>query len=49
MHYLENGGTIEGLSKLFAHSSVTTTEKYGEILDERAKDEYEEFAPQIEL
>lgn len=49
MHYLENGGSIEGLSKLFAHSSVTTTEIYGEILDERAKEEYEQFAPQIDL
>ncbi|WP_232688571.1 tyrosine-type recombinase/integrase [Halobacterium zhouii] len=47
MHYLQNGGSIEGLSKLLAHSSVTTTEIYGEILEERAKDEYEQFAPQI--
>lgn len=25
MHYLKNGGSLEGLSKLLAHSSVTTT------------------------
>lgn len=49
MHYLQNGGSIEGLSKLLAHSSVTTTEIYGEILDERASDEYEQFAPDIEI
>lgn len=49
MHYLQNGGSIEGLSKLLAHSSVTTTEIYGEILDERAKDEYEQFAPNIDF
>jgi integrase/recombinase XerD len=49
MHWLENGGSIEGLSKHMAHSSVTTTEIYGEILDERAKEEYEKYAPDIEL
>lgn len=49
MHYLENGGSIEGLSKLLAHSSVTTTEIYGEILDERAGEEYEKFAPSIDI
>lgn len=49
MHWLENGGSIEGLSKHMAHSSVTTTEIYGEILDERAKAEYEQFAPDIEI
>lgn len=49
MHYLQKGGSIEGLSKLLAHSSVTTTEIYGEILDERAKDEYEQFAPDIDF
>lgn len=49
MHWLENGGSIEGLSKQLAHSSVTTTEIYGEILEERAKEEYEEFAPDISL
>lgn len=48
MHWLENGGSIEGLSKNLAHSSVTTTEIYGEILDERAKDEYDKFAPDID-
>lgn len=49
MHWLENGGSIEGLSKHLAHSSVTTTEIYGEILEERAKDEYEQFAPTIDF
>ncbi|WP_158294436.1 tyrosine-type recombinase/integrase [Halorubrum sp. SD690R] len=49
MHYLDNGGTIEGLSKNLAHSSVTTTEIYGEILDERAKDEYDKYAPDIDF
>lgn len=49
MHWLENGGSIEGLSKNMAHSSVTTTEIYTEILDERAKEEYEKYAPQIDI
>jgi integrase/recombinase XerD len=49
MHWLENGGSMEGLSKNLAHSSVTTTEIYGEILDERASEEYEKFAPDIDF
>lgn len=49
MHFLKNGGTMEGLSKLLAHSSVKTTEIYGEILDERAEEEYEKYAPNIEF
>lgn len=49
MHWLQNGGSIEGLSKNLAHSSVTTTEIYGEILEERASEEYERFAPDIEI
>jgi len=49
MHYVENGGSIEGLSKLFAHSSVTTTEIYSEIREERAKEEYDEYAPDIDF
>lgn len=49
MHWLRSGGSIEGLSKTLAHSSVTTTEIYGEILDERSRKEYEEFAPSIDL
>lgn len=49
MHWLQNGGSLEGLSKHLAHSSVTTTEIYGEILDERASDEYDQFAPDVEF
>lgn len=49
MHWLQNGGSLEGLSKNLAHSSVTTTEIYGEILDERAKEEYQEYAPTIDF
>lgn len=49
MHFLQNGGSKADLSKLLAHSSVTTTEIYGEILDERSKDAYEEHAPDIEF
>lgn len=49
VHWLQNGGSMEGLSKNMAHSSVTTTEIYGEILEERAKDEYEQYAPQIDI
>jgi integrase/recombinase XerD len=45
MHYLQEGGSIEALSKLLAHSSVVVTEIYGEVLDERAGREYDEFAP----
>ena len=49
MHYLQNGGSIEGLSKLLAHSKIETTQIYGDILEERAKDEYDEYAPTIDL
>lgn len=49
VHWLENGGSIEALSKHMAHSSVTTTEIYGEILDKRADDEYKKFAPDVEM
>lgn len=49
MHYLDNGGTIDVLSKLLAHSLVTTTDIYGEISDDRAKDGYAQHAPDIEL
>lgn len=49
MHHLQNGGSIEGLSTLLAHSSVTTTEMYGKVQDERAKEEYEKYAPDIEI
>ena len=49
MHWLQNGGTLEGLSHHLAHSSQQTTEIYGEILDERAEEEYEKFAPDIDF
>lgn len=49
MHWLENGGSLEGLSKHLAHSSVTTTEIYGEILEARASEEYERYAPEIDF
>lgn len=49
MHWLQNGGSIEALSKVLAHNSVTTTEIYGEILEERAKEEYEQYAPDIDF
>ncbi|GAB3684434.1 site-specific tyrosine recombinase XerD [Salinarchaeum chitinilyticum] len=49
MHFLENGGSIEALSKNLAHSSVTTTEIYGEIQDERAGEEYEKYAPTLDI
>ncbi|UWG48184.1 XerD/XerC family integrase [Halanaeroarchaeum sp. HSR-CO] len=49
MHWLQNGGSLATLSKQMAHSSITTTEIYGEILDERAKEEYDQYAPDIDL
>lgn len=49
MHWLQNGGSIGGLSKHLAHASVTTTEIYGEILDQRAKEEYDQFAPDVDF
>lgn len=49
MHWLQNGGSLGTLSKQMAHSSITTTEIYGEILDERAKEEYEQYAPDIDF
>lgn len=49
MHYLQNGGSMEALSKLMAHSSLATTQTYADVLEDRAKEEYEEFAPDIEI
>lgn len=49
MHFLQEGGSVDALSNLMAHSSVTTTEVYGAILDERAKEEYEKYAPQVDI
>jgi integrase/recombinase XerD len=49
VHWIENGGSIEALSKSMAHDSVTTTEIYAEILDKRAKEEYEKFGPKLDL
>lgn len=49
MHWLQNGGSLDDLSKNMAHSSVTTTEIYGEILDERSKEQYEKYGPDIEI
>jgi len=49
MHWLQNGGSLDDLSKHLAHSSVTTTEIYGEILKERASEEYEQYAPNIDF
>jgi len=47
MHWLDNGGSMEALSKHLAHSSITTTEIYGEVREDRASKEYEEFAPDL--
>lgn len=49
MHYLDNGGTLDELSKLLAHSSVLTTQTYGEISDNRAKESYQQHAPDIDF
>lgn len=49
MHFLQNGGSKADLSKLLAHESVTTTEIYGDILDERSKDAYNQHAPSIDF
>lgn len=42
MHFLQEGGSFEALSNRLAHSSVTTTEIYGEVEDDRGMEEYEE-------
>lgn len=49
IHWLENGNSMESLSRHMAHSSITTTEIYGEILEERAMEEYDKFEPGLEL
>lgn len=49
MHFLDNGGSLEALSEYMAHSSVTITEIYAEILQARAGKEYEGFALDIQL
>lgn len=42
MHFLKDGGSIEALNNRLAHSSVITTEIYGEIQDDRGMKEYDE-------
>lgn len=49
MLYIENGGSPEVLSKILAHDSLRTTQIYMEIQEDRAKDGYEQFAPDIEI
>lgn len=49
MHFLQDGGSLGDLQNLLAHSSVKTTEVYGEILDERAKEAYKKFSPDIRI
>lgn len=43
MHFLNDGGSIEALSNRLAHSSIITTEIYGQVEDERGIDEYNTF------
>jgi integrase/recombinase XerD len=49
MNFLENGGTFGDLSKLMAHSNLPTTEIYAEIQDSRAKEAYQEHAPDVDI
>lgn len=37
VHWLQNGGSMEGLFTHMAHSSITITEVYTGILEERRK------------
>jgi len=50
MHFLEDEeATIGELSKLLAHESVTTTEKYGEMQDKRLEQAYRRSGPDIDF
>lgn len=48
MHFLNDGGSIEALNNRLAHSSVITTEIYGEVEDERGIEEYNEFMQSVQ-
>jgi len=48
MHFLQNGGSIEALNNRLAHSSVITTEIYGEVQDDRGIKEYNEFMQSVQ-
>lgn len=45
VHFLQNGGTLEGLKENLGHEFVKTTEIYGKITEERGKEEARKFAP----
>lgn len=48
MNFLSNGGSIEALSKLMAHSKIETTQIYAEVLEERSREEYDEYGPDLD-
>ncbi|MFB6192265.1 MAG: tyrosine-type recombinase/integrase [Haloarculaceae archaeon] len=45
VHFLDNGGTLEGLKENLGHEFVKTTEVYGDISEERGKKEARKYAP----
>jgi len=48
MAFLQDGGSMEALSNRLAHSSVLTTEIYGEVRDDRGIEEYNQVMEAIE-
>lgn len=48
MHFLNDGGSIEALNNRLAHSSVITTEIYGEVEDERGIQEYNDVMQSVQ-
>lgn len=49
VHFLDNGGTLEGLKENLGHSFVKTTEIYGEISENRGKTEATKYAPNLKF
>lgn len=48
MNFLQNGGSLEALSKIMAHSKIKTTEVYAEVLNDRAREEYDQYATNLD-
>lgn len=48
MNFLRDGGSFEALSNRLAHSSVKTTEIYGEVEDDRGIEEYKEVMEAVD-
>lgn len=48
VHFIDNGGSIETLKEILAHQDIKTTQIYAELLEDKADEDYEKFAPSLD-